>query len=126
MTVPTPTDKNNRPVLTPLYKASETVGKVLKKGDYVVYESTVYPGVTEEECVPVLEQFSGLKYNEDFKKVCNLEVLLQWINGSFVTKINNPGDIDLITFLDFETITKLGSKLDNFKYPNSLASRMSG
>ena len=66
VTVPTPTDKNNRPVLTPLYKASETVGKVLKKGDFVVYESTVYPGVTEEECVPVLEQVSGLKYNEDF------------------------------------------------------------
>ncbi len=66
ITVPTPTDKNNRPVLTPLYKASETVGKVLKKGDIVVYESTVYPGVTEEECVPVLEKTSGLKFNEDF------------------------------------------------------------
>ena len=66
VTVPTPTDKNNRPVLTPLYKASETVGKVLKKGDVVIYESTVYPGVTEDECVPVLEEFSGLKYNEDF------------------------------------------------------------
>ena len=66
ITVPTPVDKNNRPVLTPLYKSSETVGKVLKKGDTVVYESTVYPGATEEECVPVLEKFSGLKYNEDF------------------------------------------------------------
>lgn len=66
VTVPTPTDKNNRPVLTPLYKASETVGKVLKKGDYVIYESTVYPGVTEDECVPVLERVSGLKFNEDF------------------------------------------------------------
>lgn len=66
ITVPTPVDKNNRPDLTPLYKSSETVGKVLKKGDVVVYESTVYPGVTEEECVPVLEKFSGLKYNEDF------------------------------------------------------------
>ena len=66
ITVPTPTDKNNRPVLTPLYKASETVGNVLKKGDIVVYESTVYPGVTEEECVPVLEKTSGLKFNEDF------------------------------------------------------------
>ena len=65
-TVPTPTDKNKRPVLTPLIKASESVGKVLKKGDYVVYESTVYPGVTEDECVPVLEQVSGLKFNEDF------------------------------------------------------------
>lgn len=66
VTVPTPTDKNNRPVLTPLYKASESVGKVLKKGDYVIYESTVYPGVTEDECVPVLERVSGLKFNEDF------------------------------------------------------------
>ncbi len=66
VTVPTPTDKNNRPVLTPLYKASETVGKVLKKGDYVIYESTVYPGVTEDECVPVLERVSGLKFNVDF------------------------------------------------------------
>ncbi len=66
ITVPTPVDKNNRPDLTPLYKASETVGKVLKKGDYVVYESTVYPGVTEDECVPVLEKFSGLKFNVDF------------------------------------------------------------
>lgn len=66
VTVPTPTDKNNRPVLTPLYKASESVGKVLKKGDYVVYESTVYPGVTEDECVPVLERVSGLKMNTDF------------------------------------------------------------
>ncbi|WP_159800573.1 nucleotide sugar dehydrogenase [Flavobacterium sp. MK4S-17] len=66
VTVPTPVDKNNRPDLTPLYKSSETVGRVLKKGDIVIYESTVYPGVTEEECVPVLERISGLKFNEDF------------------------------------------------------------
>ncbi len=66
VTVPTPVDKHNRPDLTPLYKASETVGKVLKKGDIVVYESTVYPGVTEEECIPVLEKVSGLKFNIDF------------------------------------------------------------
>lgn len=66
ITVPTPVDKNNRPDLTPLYKASETVGKVLKKGDIVIYESTVYPGATEEECIPVLEKISGLKFNEDF------------------------------------------------------------
>jgi len=66
VTVPTPVDKNNRPDLTPLYKASETVGKVLKKGNIVIYESTVYPGVTEEECIPVLEKVSGLKFNEDF------------------------------------------------------------
>ena len=66
ITVPTPVDKNNRPDLTPLYRASETVGKVLKKGDIVIYESTVYPGATEEECIPVLERISGLKFNEDF------------------------------------------------------------
>jgi len=66
VTVPTPVDSTNRPVLTPLYKSSETVGKVLKKGDIVIYESTVYPGVTEEECVPVLEKISGLKFNVDF------------------------------------------------------------
>jgi len=66
ITVPTPTDKNNRPVLTPLYKASETVAKVIKKGDIVIYESTVYPGVTEDECIPVIEKVSGLKFNEDF------------------------------------------------------------
>jgi UDP-N-acetyl-D-glucosamine/UDP-N-acetyl-D-galactosamine dehydrogenase len=66
VTVPTPTDKNNRPVLTPLIKASETVGKVLKPGDIVIYESTVYPGATEEDCVPVLEQFSGISFNKDF------------------------------------------------------------
>ncbi|WP_338647730.1 nucleotide sugar dehydrogenase [Flavobacterium sp. KS-LB2] len=66
ITVPTPVDKNNRPDLTPLYKASETVGKVLKKGDIVIYESTVYPGATEEECIPVLEKVSGLKFNKDF------------------------------------------------------------
>ncbi|MDA6068786.1 nucleotide sugar dehydrogenase [Flavobacterium sp. AC] len=66
VTVPTPVDKNNRPDLTPLYKSSESVGKILKKGDIVIYESTVYPGVTEEQCVPVLEKVSGLKFNEDF------------------------------------------------------------
>jgi UDP-N-acetyl-D-galactosamine dehydrogenase len=64
--VPTPTDKNNRPDLTPLIKASETLGKVLKDGDIVIYESTVYPGATEEDCVPVLERFSGKKMNQHF------------------------------------------------------------
>lgn len=66
VTVPTPVDKNNRPILTPLLKASEMIGRVLKKGDIVIYESTVYPGCTEEDCVPVLEQYSGLTFNEDF------------------------------------------------------------
>lgn len=66
ITVPTPIDKYKKPDLTPLIKASETVGKVLKKDDIVIYESTVYPGCTEEDCVPVLEKFSGLKFNKDF------------------------------------------------------------
>ena len=66
VTVPTPIDKNKRPDLTPLIKASETIGKVLKKDDIVIYESTVYPGATEEDCVPVLEKFSNLTFNKDF------------------------------------------------------------
>jgi len=66
VTVPTPVDKNNRPDLTPLIKASESVGRVISKGDIVVYESTVYPGATEEDCIPVIEKISGLKYNIDF------------------------------------------------------------
>ena len=66
ITVPTPVDKNNRPILTPLVKASETVGSVLEKDDIVIYESTVYPGATEEECIPILERVSGLKFNKDF------------------------------------------------------------
>ncbi len=70
ITVPTPVDKNNRPDLTPLYKASETVGKVLQKEDVVVYESTVFPGATEDECVPILEKVSGLTFNKDF--LCRL------------------------------------------------------
>lgn len=66
VTVPTPVDNNNRPVLTPLIKASETVGRDLKPGDIVIYESTVYPGCTEEDCVPILERASGLRFNKDF------------------------------------------------------------
>ena len=66
VTVPTPVDKANRPDLTPLIKASETVGKVMSEGCVVIYESTVYPGATEEVCVPVLEKFSGKKFNQDF------------------------------------------------------------
>ena len=64
--VPTPTDKNNRPDLTPLVKASETVAKVIKDGDIVIYESTVYPGATEDDCVPVIEKMTGKKMNEHF------------------------------------------------------------
>jgi hypothetical protein len=66
VTVPTPIDEHKRPDLTPLIKASETVGRVLKRGDIVIYESTVYPGATEEDCVPVLERCSGLRFNVDF------------------------------------------------------------
>lgn len=66
VTVPTPIDKHNSPDLIPLYRASETVGKVLSKDDIVIYESTVFPGCTEDECVPILEKFSGLKFNKDF------------------------------------------------------------
>ena len=66
VTVPTPIDKHKKPDLTPLLKASETIGKILKKDDIVIYESTVYPGATEEDCVPILEKFSGLKFNQDF------------------------------------------------------------
>ena len=66
VTVPTPIDNHKRPDLGPLIKASETVGKLLKAGDIVIYESTVYPGCTEEDCVPILEKFSGLKFNQDF------------------------------------------------------------
>lgn len=66
VTVPTPINKHKQPDLTPLYKASETIGKYLKKGDIVIYESTVYPGATEEDCVPVLERVSGLTFNQDF------------------------------------------------------------
>ena len=88
--VPTPIDKNNHPDLTPLLGASETVGKVISKGDIVVYESTVYPGVTEEECLPVVEQVSGLKFNVDF------------FAGYSPERIN-PGD----TRHTLRTITKL-------------------
>ena len=77
--VPTPIDEYNQPDLTPLLKATETVGKVLKKGDYVVYESTVYPGCTEEDCVPILENLSGLKFITDFK-------------AGFSPERINPGD----------------------------------
>lgn len=79
ITVPTPVDKNNKPDFAPLYSASELVGKVLKKDDIVIYESTVFPGATEEECVPVLEKFSGLKFNQDFFVGCSPERI-------------NPGD----------------------------------
>lgn len=103
ITVPTPVDKNNRPDLTPLYKSSETVGKVLKRGDIVIYESTVYPGVTEEECVPVLEKVSGLKFNEGF------------FAGYSPERIN-PGDkehtVEKILKVTSGSTTEIGQKVD--------------
>ncbi len=87
VTVPTPTNKYNQPVLTPLQKASETVGKVLKSGDVVIYESTVYPGVTEDICVPILEEVSGLRFNRDF-------------HAGYSPERINPGDKE-------HTITKI-------------------
>lgn len=104
ITVPTPVDKNNRPDLTPLYKSSETVGKVLKKGDIVIYESTVYPGVTEDECVPVLERMSGLKFNVDF------------FAGYSPERIN-PGDkqhtVEKILKVTAGSTKEIGIKVDN-------------
>ena len=104
VTVPTPVDKNNRPDLTPLYKSSETVGKVLKKGDIVIYESTVYPGVTEEECIPVLERVSGLKFNIDF------------FAGYSPERIN-PGDkehtVEKILKVTSGSTPEIGQRVDN-------------
>jgi UDP-N-acetyl-D-galactosamine dehydrogenase len=87
VTVPTPIDEHNLPDLKPLLSATKTIGKVLKKGDYVVYESTVYPGCTEEDCIPILEELSGLKYKTDFKVGYSPERI-------------NPGDTE-------HTITKI-------------------
>lgn len=103
VTVPTPVDKNNRPVLTPLYKSSETVGKVLSKGDIVIYESTVYPGVTEEECIPVLERVSGLTFNKDFYAGYSPERI-------------NPGDkqhtVEKILKVTSGSTPEIGKKID--------------
>jgi UDP-N-acetyl-D-galactosamine dehydrogenase len=103
ITVPTPVDKNNRPDLTPLYKSSESVAKVLKKGDIVIYESTVFPGATEEECVPVLERVSGLKFNVDF------------FVGYSPERIN-PGDkehtVDKILKVTSGSTPEVGQKVD--------------
>ena len=103
VTVPTPVDKNNRPVLTPLVKASETVGAVLKKDDIVVYESTVYPGATEEECIPVLERVSGLVFNTDFY-------------GGYSPERINPGDkkhtVEKILKVTSGSTPEVGEKVD--------------
>lgn len=103
ITVPTPVDKNNRPVLTPLEKASETVGSVLKKGDIVIYESTVYPGATEEDCVPILEKVSGLKFNADF-------------HAGYSPERINPGDkehtVEKILKVTSGSTPEIGLKVD--------------
>ncbi|MFK8060261.1 MAG: nucleotide sugar dehydrogenase [Polaribacter sp.] len=104
ITVPTPVDKNNRPVLTPLVKASESVGSVLKKGDVVVYESTVYPGATEDECIPVLEKVSELKFNVDFYAGYSPERI-------------NPGDkehtVEKILKVTSGSTLEIGKKIDS-------------
>ena len=111
VTVPTPTDRNKRPVLTPLINASKLIGKVLKKGDYVVYESTVYPGVTEDECVPVLESISGFKMNDDFFVGYSPERINPGDKERTVTKIlkvtsgSTPDAADVIDNLYKEVIT---------------------
>lgn len=121
VTVPTPVDKYNRPDLTPLYKASETVGKVLKKGDVVVYESTVYPGVTEEECIPVLERISGLKFNIDFFAGYSPERINPGDKEHTVTKIrkvtsgSTPEIADLVNDLYASIITAGTFKASSIK-----------
>ena len=104
VTVPTPIDKHKKPDLTSLIKASESIGKVLKKDDIVIYESTVYPGATEEECAPVLEKFSGMKFNEDF--FC----------GYSPERIN-PGDkehtVTKILKVTAGSTLEIGKKVDN-------------
>ncbi|MEX2565529.1 MAG: nucleotide sugar dehydrogenase [Cyclobacteriaceae bacterium] len=114
VTVPTPTDRHNRPVLTPMLKASETIGKYLKKGDVVIYESTVYPGVTEEECVPVLEKFSGLTFNQDFYAGYSPERINPGDKEHTVSKIlkvtsgSNPEVADYVDAL-YQTVITAGT-----------------
>ena len=114
VTVPTPVDKYNRPDLTPLYHASETVGKVLKKGDIVIYESTVYPGCIEEDCVPVLEKFSSLKFNTDFfcgyspERVNPGDKLHTLENTVKITAGSTPETADLVDAL-YNSILKNGT-----------------
>jgi len=116
ITVPTPVDKYNRPDLSPLYKASETVGKVLKKGDIVIYESTVYPGATEDECVPVLQKVSGLVYNTDFSVGYSPERINPGDKEHTVTKIkkvtsgSNPEAARIINEL-YQSIITAGTHL---------------
>ena len=114
VTVPTPIDDVNRPDLTPLRKASETIGKVLKAGDIVVYESTVYPGATEEICIPVLEKISGLKFNEDFFAGYSPERINPGDKINTLTKIKkitSGSTAEVATFVDqvYNTIITAGT-----------------
>ena len=114
VTVPTPIDEVNRPDLTPLQKASETIGKVLKAGDIVVYESTVYPGATEEICIPVLEKVSGLKFNEDFFAGYSPERINPGDKINTLTKIKkitSGSTAEVATFVDqvYNTIITAGT-----------------
>ena len=121
VTVPTPINEHKRPDLTPLIKASETVGKVLKKGDIVIYESTVYPGCTEEDCVPVLEKHSGLKFNQDFFCGYSPERINPGDKEHRVTTIkkvtsgSTPEIADLVDALYNEIITVGTHKADSIK-----------
>ena len=121
VTVPTPIDEHKRPDLTPLIKASETIGKVLKPGDIVIYESTVYPGATEEDCVPVLEKFSGLTFNQDFYAGYSPERINPGDKEHRVTTIrkvtagSTPEAADLVDALYNEIITVGTHKAESIK-----------
>ena len=121
VTVPTPIDQHKRPDLTPLIRASETVGKVLKPGDVVIYESTVYPGATEEDCVPVLEQVSGLKFNQDFYAAYSPERVNPGDKEHRVTNIkkvtsgSTPEIADLVDALYNEIVTAGTHKASSIK-----------
>ena len=121
ISVPTPIDEDKRPDLTPLISASETVGKVLKKGDLVIYESTVYPGATEEDCVPVLEKFSDLKYNQDFYCGYSPERVAPGDKEHSLTKItkvtsgSTPEITDLVDSLYSDIITAGTYKTSSIK-----------
>ena len=121
ITVPTPIDSHKQPDLTPLIKASETVGKVLKKNDIVIYESTVYPGCTEEDCVPVLERISGLKFNKDFFCGYSPERINPGDKDRTVTKIlkvtsgSNPETADAVNNLYSSVITAGTFKASSIK-----------
>ena len=121
ITVPTPIDAYKRPDLTPLFRASETVGRVLKGGDIVIYESTVYPGCTEDDCVPVLEQFSGLRFNEGFfcgyspERINPGDKAHRLTTIKKVTSGSNPAIADIVDALYNEIITAGTHKAQSIK-----------